>query len=153
MKRLIQTFVTLLMLTTSGLAASDSQQAEAVVRSVLSEAASQNADYRRVASLFPTSLVADDYQAIIKALMLNKLDLEQIGGKGVDVKWQAIDHAIYALGSIPKGGPAIIRLWTDKQLRWDGAASLELCDAAVRRGKEMLPLLEKLARKKSAAKP
>lgn len=148
----MRTLAMLLLLIATGAVAAESKQVTAVVNAVINGAKSKNADYRTIESVFPKTLVARDYEAITRQLMLDKLDLEDIGDKGVTYKSSAIHHAMHTLGSIQDGAKSIIRLWEDEELLWDGARSLELCDAAVRRGKEMMPLLSKVSKNQEDAK-
>ena len=142
----------LLLFATLSFTAAGATKIDAIVNAVLVSAKSKNPDPQKVPSLFPSSLTATEYEEIVRRLKLDRLDLEQIGDKGLTFKLDAIHHALHALGNIPNGGEAVVRLWEDGHLLWDGADSLELCDVAVRRGKEMLPLLSKVTRRKDYAK-
>jgi hypothetical protein len=140
-----------LLLLGSGNSLCDMRSVHAVVNTVMEHAKSNKMEVHRIESLFPKSLNAGDYEEIARQLKSNKFDLEQIGGNGVEFKVSAIEFAVGKLSEPPNGAASIIRLWEDKNLTWDGAGSLDLCNAALRRGKEMKHLLQRVSRGKDAA--
>lgn len=97
------------------------------------------------AKLIPSNFSSSDYELLILKIKLSRLRLGENSDSGLTCVESAMDHSIYKLASLPDGGKALIRLLENSSLLWDGAHSLTLCDAMVRRGKPMLPLLEKVA--------
>ena len=104
--------------------------------------AKRHADYLRVSDVFAKNLTVDDYGQIARRLLLDRNDLEQLGDSGVTYKYAAVDFALAKLGELPGGAPFITAIADDDRITVDGAISTSICDAAVRRGNEMLPLLQ-----------
>jgi len=104
-------------------------------------------DCAQVAIRLARNFTTGDYESLVVKLKLSGLDFEDVGGEGVACLENAKDGIIYQLADLPEGGKALIRLLENESLRWDGAESLTLCDAVVRRGKPMVPLLEKIKSK------
>jgi hypothetical protein len=101
--------------------------------------------YREVETLFPSSFVAADYEELTRLLILDGLDLVHLGDAGLTYKWSAIHAALYKLSVVPEGGHSLVRLLEDERLGWDAGESLTLCDAMLKRGSEMLPLLARVS--------
>ena len=109
--------------------------------------AKAHADYRQVSAAFPQDLSVAEYDNITRLLMLDTADTE-LGDEGVTYREAAIDYSLVQLSALPGGGPIIVAIADDAQILVDGARSISLCDAAIRRGREMLPLLEMMALRK-----
>jgi hypothetical protein len=102
------------------------------------------------ASQLPGSFKASDYESLFIKLRLSRLDFEDLGEEGVACLENARNRSLYQLARMPGGDRALVRLLENRSLRWDGANSLTLCDAIVRRGKSMLPVLATVTSKNKA---
>jgi len=103
--------------------------------------------YREFDGVFTSTFVATDYEALARQLLLGAVDLGGIGDDGVTYMWSAIHATLYKLSEVPNGGASLIRLLEDERLPFDAGESLTLCDAMLRRGREMLPLLAKVSKR------
>ncbi|MDR7298876.1 hypothetical protein J2X16_004244 [Pelomonas aquatica] len=99
------------------------------------------------AKLIPSTFSSSDYELLILKIQLSGLGLKEFSDGGRTCLEGAMDHSIYRLASLPDGGKTLIRLLENSSFLWDGARSLTLCDAMVRRGNPMALLLEKVTSK------
>jgi hypothetical protein len=107
-------------------------------------------DCAQVATRLARNFTTGDYESLVVKLKLSGLDLADVGGEGVTCLENAKDRTLYQLAGVPGGDIALVRLLEHQSLRWDGAESHTLCDAMVRVGKPMVPLLEKIKSKNRA---
>lgn len=103
--------------------------------------AKANADYLQVSKSFPIDLTVTELDSITRRLMLDVSD-RVLTDEGVTYREAAIDYSLAQLAALPGGGPIIVAIADDAKTPVDGARSISLCEAAIRRGREMLTLLE-----------
>jgi hypothetical protein len=137
----VRTLTKCLVVVAASTALAGEQAITSTVELVIANAKS-HADYKKVSDAFVGSLTVEDFGIIARRLLIDRNDLEQLGDSGVTYKFAAVDFALAKLGEMPGGGPLIIDIADDERITIDGAISLSVCDAAVRRGPEMLPLLQ-----------
>lgn len=104
-------------------------------------------DCAQVVTRLAQSFTTGDHESLVVKLKSSARDFGDVGGGGITCLESAKDRLLYQLADLPEGDKALIRLLENQSLRWDGAESLTLCDAMVRRGKPMLPLMEKIRSK------
>lgn len=121
-----------------------------VYQNLIALAKTNPQDCAQVAARLARNFTTGDYESLVVELKLSGLDFEDVGGGGVTCLENAKDRLLYQLADSPEGDKALIRLLENQALRWDGAESLTLCDAMVRRGKPMVPLLAKIKSKNRA---
>jgi len=129
------------MLLTLSSACAAADRVTSIVDAVISKAKART-HFALVLEVVPGDLNVAEYREIARRLMLDRNDLEQLGDDGVNYKEAAIDYALIRLSRLPDGGQEIVAIADDPTILVDGARSLSLCDAAVHRGREMIPLLE-----------
>jgi len=140
--------VLLLIISTAGSA--QSEQVRGTYDLIAAKVESDSPAYREFNGVFTSTFVAADYEALARQLLLDALNLGNrgIGDDGVTYMWSAIDATLYKLAEVSNGGASLIRLLEDERLPLhDGAPSMTLCDAMLRRGREMLPLLAKVSKR------
>ncbi len=131
-------------------AIADAREATRVFTAILNGAKAKRTDYDALPKLFPVALTAEDHELIARRLLLDPLSYDQIGDAGVAWKENAMLISLYKLAELPAGDAALLRLLDDKAIAWNESTSLTLCDAIVRRGRDMLPGLSKAANKAPA---
>ena len=119
--------------------------------SIVAKTKADSPAYREFDGVFPSTFVATDYEALARLLLLECLHLKGIGDDGFTHIFGAIHAALYKLSAVPDGGASLIRLLEDERLPFDAGESLTLCDAMLRRGREMLPLLANVSKKREWA--
>ena len=119
---------------------------------ILANAKARSTAYSQIDRIIPSTFVAADYEELTRLLLLDKLDMKELGEEGLIYKRYAIQSSLYKLSEVPNGGPSLIRLLEDKRLPFRGDDAQTLCDAMLRRGEEMLPLLAGVSKRKEVAR-
>jgi hypothetical protein len=141
-----------LILAVFGTATSGEGSVADTYNAIVAKAKARSPDYQQVEQLFPASFVELDFESLARRLMLDGLDLDELGEAGVVYKWSAIDAALYKLSEMPDGGHALVRIMESEDLPIRDSQSATLCDAMLRKGKEMLPLLAKATKRRELAR-
>jgi hypothetical protein len=140
-----------ILLILSGTVAAQDGKVRDTYNLIVANAKARSPAYQEVNRLFPSTFVAADYEAIARQLMLDGLDLAELSDEGLTYKWSAVHAAFYKLSEVPKGDASLMRILEDERLPLDAGESLTLCDAILRRGREMLPLLAKVSKRRNLA--
>ncbi|HTE42143.1 MAG TPA: hypothetical protein VK629_15060 [Steroidobacteraceae bacterium] len=131
-------------------ACADAKEAARVFTSIISGAKAKRTDYDALKKMYASTLTVEDHESIARNLLLDPLSYDQIGDAGVAWKENALVISLYKLSELPSGDAALLRLLDDKKIVWNDNTSLTLCDAIVRRRRDMLPGLRKATNKEPA---